>query len=95
MITETTPPKKQPQPNASLSSLTTMPIMIEPISPKTNTAQEKNVRIDSAELSPKDDDVLGCVEWALDISFLGEFSLSPSAFLLRPLSESFFKIKNE
>ena len=47
------------------------------------------MRIDSAELSPKDDDVLGCVEWALDISFLGEFSLSPSAFLLRPLSESF------
>ena len=45
------------------------------------------MRIDSAELSPKDDDVLGCVE--------GEFSLSPSAFLLRPLSESFFKIKNE
>lgn len=38
MITETTPPKKQPQPNASLSSPTTMPIMIEPISPKTNTA---------------------------------------------------------
>lgn len=53
------------------------------------------MRIDSAELSPKDDDVLGCVEWALDISFLGEFSLSPSAFLLRPLSESFLKIKNE
>ena len=52
------------------------------------------MRIDSAELSPKDDDVLGCVEWALDISFLGEFSLSPSAFLLRPLSESFFKINN-
>lgn len=51
------------------------------------------MRIDSAELSPKDDDVLGCVEWALDISFLGEFSLSPSAFLLRPLSESFFKLK--
>lgn len=38
MITETTPPKKQLQPNASLSSPTTMPIMIEPISPKTNTA---------------------------------------------------------
>lgn len=51
------------------------------------------MRIDSAELSPKDDDVLGCVEWALDISFLGEFSLSPSAFLLRPLSESFLKLK--
>ena len=52
------------------------------------------MRIDSAELSPKDDDVLGCVEWALDISFLGEFSLSPSAFLLRPLSESFFNLNN-
>lgn len=51
------------------------------------------MRIDSAELSPKDDDVLGCVEWALDISFLGEFSLSLSAFLLRPLSESFLKLK--